>query len=75
MPRIVCRGGQDALVRLLGGPKGERDTGHVIVRAPEMRCSADGQSYGRVVASCRLSDGRDLAKAMLATRTVLAWRR
>jgi endonuclease YncB( thermonuclease family) len=66
---------RDALVRLLGGSKGERDTGHVIVRAPAMRCSADGQSYGRVVASCRLSDGRDLAKAMLATGTVLAWRR
>lgn len=65
---------RDALVRLLGGPKGQRDTGHIIVRAPAMRCSADAQSYGRVVASCRLSDGRDLAQAMLATKTVLPWR-
>lgn len=65
---------RDALVRLLGGPKGQRDTGHVIVRAPAMRCSADGLSNGRDVASCRLSDGRDLAQAMLATITILDWR-
>lgn len=73
-PAASAVAARDALVQLLGGPKGQRDTGHIIVRASAMRCSVDGQSYGRVVASCRLSDGRDLAKAMLATRTVQPWR-
>jgi hypothetical protein len=44
-----------------------------IVIAPVMRCLADGQSYGGVLTSCGLSDIRDLAQAMLATRTVLPW--
>lgn len=73
-PAASAVAARDALIRLLGGRKGQRDTGHIIVRAPAMRCSANGQSYGRVVASCRLSYGRDLAKAMLATRTVQPWR-
>lgn len=65
---------RDALVALLGGAKGNLSTGHVKVSAPQMRCRASHQSYGRVVASCRLSDGRDLGAAMLRTGTVLRWR-
>jgi len=41
-PAASAVAARDALVRLLGGPRGQRDTGHVIVRAPAMRCSADG---------------------------------
>ena len=65
---------RDALVALLGGPKGELSAGHVKVSAPPMRCRASHQSYGRVVASCSLSDGRDLGAAMLRTGTVVRWR-
>ena len=65
---------RDALVDLLGGPRGQWTTGHVVVSAPAMQCNAVGQSYGRVVAHCRLADGRDLGRAMLATGTVAPWR-
>ena len=64
---------RDALVNLLGGPKGRWKTGHIVVSAPPMRCWQIGRSYGRVVATCRLADGRDLSTAMLRTGTVVRW--
>ena len=73
-PRSSGVESRDALVALLGGAKGRLSTGHVKVSAPQMRCRASHQSYGRVVASCRLSDGRDLGAAMLRTGTVVRWR-
>lgn len=73
-PRSSGIEARDALVALLGGSKGKLSTGHVKVSAPPMRCWASHQSYGRVVASCRLSDSRDLGAAMLRTGTVLRWR-
>lgn len=68
---IVAR---DALVELLGGSSGTLRSGHIRVRYPAMRCVEQGTSYERVVASCRLADGRDLGAAMLQTGTVLPWR-
>lgn len=65
---------RDALVGLLGGPRGRLRTGHIQVRYPTIQCREGGQSYSRVVASCRLRDGRDLASAMVRTGTVLPWR-
>nr|WP_228244151.1 hypothetical protein [Porphyrobacter sp. GA68] len=65
---------RDAMVALLGGPRGTLSTGHVRVRAPAMQCQATGGSYERVVATCRLPNGRDLGAAMLATGTVVPWR-
>ena len=73
-PRSSGIEARDALVALLGGAKGRLSSGHVKVSAPPMRCRASHQSYGRVVASCRLSDGRDLGAAMLRTGTVVRWR-
>ncbi len=64
---------RDALVGILGGAKGTRPTGHVLVQYPTMTCRSLGTSYGRVVASCSLNDGRDLGRAMIATGTVLPW--
>ncbi len=64
---------RDALVRLLGGAKGRWKTGHVVVSAQPMRCQQIGRSYDRVVATCRLADGRDLSSAMLRTGTVARW--
>jgi len=74
-PKASAEASRDALVRLLGGPRGTLRTGHIRVRYPTMQCRQAGTSYDRVVASCRLNDGRDLSTAMIATGTVLRWRR
>ncbi|NIO40574.1 MAG: hypothetical protein GTO41_10545 [Burkholderiales bacterium] len=64
----------DALVSLLGRPTGRWRTGHITIAAEPIQCIAEGRSYGRIVASCRLNDGRDLGEAMIQTGTVLRWR-
>jgi len=64
---------RDALVGLLGGAKGLLRTGHIAVSYPTMICKRHGTSYERIVASCTLSDGRDLGDALLATGTVTRW--
>ena len=64
---------RDALVRLLGGARGRWKTGHVVVYAQPMRCQQVGRSYGRIVATCTLADGRDLSGAMVRTGTVVRW--
>jgi len=74
-PRASGEAARDALVRLFGGPRGTMRTGHIRVRYPTMQCRQAGTSYERVVASCRLIDGRDLSAAMVGTRTVLRWHR
>lgn len=62
-PRASAIAARDALVTLLGGPKGRLRSGHVKITASPMRCLASHQSYGR-----------DLGAAMLRTGTVLRWR-
>jgi len=64
---------RDALVELLGGRKGTLSRGHIKVIYPSMQCRARGTSYERVIASCRMEDGRDLGDALLETGTVLRW--
>lgn len=72
---------RDALVELLGGPRGEvhmRGAGivHIRVRAAPMRCLSTGSARGtRTGAFCTLPDGRNLSCAMLATGTVARWDR
>lgn len=73
-PKASAEASRDALVRLLGGSRGIMRTGHIRVRYPTMQCRQAGTSYDRVVASCRLSDGRDLSTALVGTGTVLRWR-
>lgn len=73
-PDASAEASRDALVGLLGGPRGTLRTGHIQVRYPAMQCRRAGTSYERVVASCRLHDGRDLSAAMVRTGTVLPWR-
>lgn len=72
-PRSSAAQARDALVNVLGGPRGRWKTGHVVVQYPTMKCQRVGQSYGRVVANCTLADGRDLRRVMLGTGTVLPW--
>jgi len=73
-PTASAVAARDALVRLLGGPRGTMSTGHVRVHAPPMQCRASNISYSRIVAACRMGNGRDLSNAMLETGTVLPWR-
>jgi endonuclease YncB( thermonuclease family) len=67
---------RDALVGVLGGPRGTTPTGHVIVASGPMRCVSTGSAGGsRTGAWCRLPSGADLSCAMVATGTVLKWDR
>lgn len=67
---------RDALVGLLGGPRGTIPTGHVVVRAPRLTCRSEGAAGGsRTAAWCRLPSGADLSCAMIRTGTVLRWDR
>lgn len=75
-PDASAEAARDALVDLLGGPRGRLATGHVVVRAAAMRCISTGPAGGtRTGAWCTLADGRDLSCAMIATGTVLRWQR
>lgn len=67
---------RDALVKLLGGARGTRASGHIVVAGPRLACRSEGSAGGgRTAAWCRLPSGPDLSCAMIRTRTVLAWRR
>lgn len=67
---------RDALVRLFGGARGTRGTGHVMVRAPAMRCVSEGSGKGaRTAALCYAPGVGDLSCAMVRTGTVARWRR
>jgi endonuclease YncB( thermonuclease family) len=71
---IVAR---DTLVRFLGGPKGViKKTGHILVKAPTMRCTSHGNARGeRTAANCTLPGVGDLSCAMVRTGTVARWTR
>lgn len=65
---------RDALVNLLGGPRGTLPTRHVIVRAPAMRCTSHGNAKGqRTAALCSAPRVGDISCAMVKTRTVARW--
>ena len=67
---------RDALVNLMGGPRGVAATGHIIVAGRPMRCVSTGPAGGsRTGAWCTLPSGADLSCAMVATGTVLKWGR
>lgn len=72
-PKASGEAARDALVNLLGGPKGKLKSGHIRVQFTSIQCQQSGTSYGRIVAKCSLPDGRDLGKALIATGTVLPW--
>ena len=75
-PRASAQAARDALVQLLGGPRGRKPDGHVLVRAPALSCRSTGDAhYGRTGALCTLADGRGLSCVMLASKTVSRWAR
>jgi len=75
-PRASGIAARNALVDILGGPRGSTRTGHIRVKAPAMKCRSEGHAKGvRTAATCTLPDGRDIGCAMLRTGTVLPWAR
>lgn len=75
-PRASGVQARDALVTLLGGPRGTTRDGHVVVRFPALKCTSRGDAnYGRTAAYCTLPSGQNLSCAMLATGTVTRWRK
>lgn len=75
-PRASALAARTALVDLLGGPRGTRREGHILVSGPVLRCVSRGDALGgRTAAGCTLPDGRNLSCAMLATKTVTRWSR
>lgn len=75
-PRASGPAARDALVRLLGGPRGQTSTGHIRVAGSTMRCVSTGEAKGnRTGAWCNAPGIGDLSCAMIATGTVLRWER
>lgn len=75
-PKASARAARDALVGLLGGSRGTLRTGHILVRAPTMRCVSEGSARGtRTAALCTLPGVGDLSCAMVRTNTVARWNR
>lgn len=75
-PSASAAQARDALVRLLGGPKGRMSTGHIVVRYPPMTCTSHGGAKGsRTAALCSAPGIGDLSCAMVRTGTVERWAR
>lgn len=76
-PAASAEAARDALVNLLGGPRGRRATGHNVADhfADVGKMVVVGSGGNRTGAWCTLADGRDLSCAMVATGTVLRWAR
>jgi endonuclease YncB( thermonuclease family) len=75
-PKAAGITARNHLVRLLGGSKGTTSTGHVIVRAPALRCRSDGEGKGsRTAAWCVSSSVGDLSCAMVKSGYALKWDR
>lgn len=75
-PTITGLKARDKLVRLLGGARGTRSTGHIIVNAPPLKCMSKGNGVGsRTAAFCQRQDGVDLSCAMVAGGWALRWDR
>ena len=75
-PKASAEQSRDALVGLLGGPRGHSREGHVLIQGRALTCRSEGSAGGtRTAAWCRTSGGMDLSCAMVASRTVLVWDR
>lgn len=73
MSGIVAR---DALVRLLGGPKGTLPTGHIRVAGPMLTCRSDRSANGsRTAAWCTSSRTGDLSCRLVSLGSVVQWQR
>ena len=74
-PKASGRAARDHLVTLLGGAKGVASSGHVLVRAPALRCLSEGSGKGsRTAAWCSRTKVGDLSCAMVRSGYALPWK-
>lgn len=74
-PAATGQASRDQLVGLLGGARGRSPSGHIVVRAPTMRCVSRGHARGsRTAAFCQAPGKGDLSCAMLRSGTVVRWK-
>lgn len=72
-PKASGTAARDALVALLGGPRGCTRQGHVLVRGAAMRCTTPGPDrYSRTLARCRTAAG-DLGDALVRRGVAVRW--
>ncbi|MFP5434375.1 MAG: thermonuclease family protein [Alphaproteobacteria bacterium] len=75
-PKASGRAARDQLVTFLSGPKGEANSGHILVSAPAMRCISNGSARGsRTGAWCSVKGVGELSCAMIRKGVVLRWDR
>ena len=75
-PPASGRAARDYLVDLLGGSRGVRSSGHIIVGGPPLRCTSKGSGKGaRTAANCVRQDGVDLSCALVRGGVALRWAR
>jgi endonuclease YncB( thermonuclease family) len=75
-PDVSGEAARDELVRLLGGPRGRLEHGHIRVSARPMKCVSDGSAGGsRTAAWCVTASGMDLNCAMIRSGAAVRWSR
>ena len=67
---------RDALVNLLGGARGTRASGHIVVAGPRLTCRSEGSAGGsRTAGGCGRPGGEGPRGGVTRTRRGVAWRR
>jgi len=75
-PAISGVDARDRLVGILGGERGRLPTGHIVVRAPAMRCISEGSAGGsRTAAWCSSPLVGDLSCALISAGGAVRWSR
>lgn len=75
-PSASATQARDALVRIVGTPRGMARQGHVLVEGPRMTCRSAGSAGGdRTAAWCTSPRVGDVSCAMVRSRTALPWPR
>jgi endonuclease YncB( thermonuclease family) len=75
-PSATAIEARDRLVQLLGGSRGVRPEGHIIVHSPTMICRSDGSAGGsRTAAWCYSPIFGDLSCAVVRTGGAVRWAR
>lgn len=75
-PSVAPEESRDALVALIGQPKGFSSEGHALVSGPTMTCVSVGPAGGsRTAAWCRSPLGGDISCRMVQTGFALRWDR
>lgn len=75
-PSATAIEARDRLVQLLGGARGVRPEGHIIVHSPTMICRSDGSAGGsRTAAWCNSPVFGDLSCAVVRAGGAVRWSR